>query len=186
VLCCFIIIIFLRSYKNCTFITPMAYIRVTSVIDTLQRRLNSKPYFLPRQGARRWPPAVLLISCFLHSCSRFSILNFMQELFLTYIFCAYEHDRGHMGLCEGIPQSLLLDGGLHYLTHYLFVAGCRSDNMNRFINFIDIVATMDWSATLPIRGCHVATKLTVAPLFTSVQPPTTTRKLEACTSARMT
>jgi hypothetical protein len=36
---------FSRSYKNCTFITPMADIRVTSVIETYQRRLNSRPYF---------------------------------------------------------------------------------------------------------------------------------------------
>jgi len=34
---------FSRSYKNCTFITPTADIRVTSVIETHQRLLNSRP-----------------------------------------------------------------------------------------------------------------------------------------------
>jgi hypothetical protein len=34
---------FLRYYKNCTFITPMADISVTSVVDTYERRQNSKP-----------------------------------------------------------------------------------------------------------------------------------------------
>ena len=32
------------NYFNCTSTTPMADIRVTSVIETYQRRLNSKPY----------------------------------------------------------------------------------------------------------------------------------------------
>jgi hypothetical protein len=33
-----------RSYKNYTFITLMTDIRVTSVIQTYEKRLNSKPY----------------------------------------------------------------------------------------------------------------------------------------------
>ena len=35
---------FSRSYENCTFITPMAVIRVSSVIRRNERRLNSEPY----------------------------------------------------------------------------------------------------------------------------------------------
>ena len=35
---------FSRSYKNCSFLTPMADKRVTSVIQIYERCLNSKPY----------------------------------------------------------------------------------------------------------------------------------------------
>ena len=35
---------FSRYYKNYTFITPMADISVTSVVETYERRQNSKPY----------------------------------------------------------------------------------------------------------------------------------------------
>ena len=61
---------FSRSYKNYTFIAPMADIRITSVTETYQRRLNSKPTFLPRRsGAWHWAQTVFLISCLSYSFS---------------------------------------------------------------------------------------------------------------------
>ena len=57
------------SYKNCALITPMADIHVTSVIETYERRLNSKPYVCTTKfgrttlGANGVPK-----SCFSHSC----------------------------------------------------------------------------------------------------------------------
>jgi hypothetical protein len=36
---------------------------------------------------------------------------------------------------------------IYHLAHYLFAAGCRSENVHQFTKFIGIVASFDWSAT---------------------------------------
>jgi len=43
-----------------------------------------------------------------------STLNFTEVFFLVYnTVRSYKHDREHLAACEGIPQSLQPDGGLH-------------------------------------------------------------------------
>jgi hypothetical protein len=57
---------------------------------------------------------------------------------------------------------------VYHLVYYMFVAGCRFDNFDHFINFIGIEARVDPSATTPLNVGDVATSHDVAPLFTSV------------------
>jgi hypothetical protein len=54
---------------------------------------------------------------------------------------------------------------LYHLVHYMFVAACRFDNVDHFINFIGIEASTDPSATPTLDA--VAKSIDVAPLFTS-------------------
>jgi hypothetical protein len=41
------------------------------------------------------------------------------------------------------PYNRMGDYNYH-LAHYMFAAGCRSDNMDHFTNLIGFVATIDW------------------------------------------
>jgi hypothetical protein len=41
-----------------------------------------------------------------------------------------------------------VDDYIYHLAHYMFAAECRSENVNHFTNFILIVASMDWSASI--------------------------------------
>jgi hypothetical protein len=43
---------------------------------------------------------------------------------------------------------------ISHLAHYMFAAGCRSDNADKFIG---IVASMDCSTTPTRHHCYVAT-----------------------------
>jgi hypothetical protein len=45
---------------------------------------------------------------------------------------------------------------LCHLAHHLFAAGCRSENVDQFTKFIDIVASMAWSATPTLHTVNVA------------------------------
>jgi len=45
---------------------------------------------------------------------------------------------------------------IYHLAHYMFAAGCRSENVDQFTKFIDIVASMDWSATPTLDTGNVA------------------------------
>jgi hypothetical protein len=45
---------------------------------------------------------------------------------------------------------------IYLLAYYMLVAGFRSDNVDQFIKFIGIVATMDWIAMPPLHHGHVA------------------------------
>jgi len=40
-----------------------------------------------------------------------------------------------------------VDDCIYHLAHYIFVAGCRSENVDQFTKIIGIVASMDWSAS---------------------------------------
>jgi hypothetical protein len=57
---------------------------------------------------------------------------------------------------------------MSYLGHYMFAAGCRSENLDQFIKFIGIVASMDWSATPTLDPRNYAKWLTVAPPLVTV------------------
>ena len=64
--------------------------------------------------------------CFHVNQARFMVSaeNFMKVLFFTYDFvCSYEHNRVHMAACEGFPQYLQPDGGLHLSPNPLHVCG---------------------------------------------------------------
>jgi hypothetical protein len=87
------------------------------------------------------------------SCFQQSSPNLMD--FLPHVrHSTYEHNRQHVAECEGIPQYLQPEGGLHHLAHYMFAAGCPSDSVEQFIG---IVATVKWSATPPLHRGHDAT-----------------------------
>ena len=58
-----------------------------------------------------------------------------------------------------------------HLVHYMFVALCRFDNIDHFINCIGVEANIEPSATPPLDTNDVATSLDVAPLFTSIFSP---------------
>jgi hypothetical protein len=58
---------------------------------------------------------------------------------------------------EAIPKSLQPHGDQHHLVHYMIIVGCQSDNVDQFTKFIDIVATMDCSATTPYHRGQFAT-----------------------------
>jgi len=45
---------------------------------------------------------------------------------------------------------------IYHLAHYMFAAGCRSQNADHFTKFIGIVASMDWSATPTLHYSNVA------------------------------
>jgi hypothetical protein len=45
---------------------------------------------------------------------------------------------------------------IYHLAHYMFAAGCRSQNVDQFTKFIGIVASMDWSATPTVDPGNVA------------------------------
>ena len=38
-----------------------------------------------------------------------------------------------------------VDDYIYHLAHYMFAAECRSENVDQFTKFIEIVASMDWS-----------------------------------------
>ena len=53
-----------------------------------------------------------------------SAASFIKVLFLTYdVVRSYEHDREYIEACEGIPQSLQPDGGLHLSRGLLHACG---------------------------------------------------------------
>jgi hypothetical protein len=56
---------------------------------------------------------------------------------------------------------------VYHLVHYMFVAGCRFENVDHFINFIDIQANIDPSATPRLDADDVATSLDVVPALQS-------------------
>jgi len=116
--------------------------------------------------------------CFHVNQARFMVSaeNFMKVLFFTYDFvCSYEHNRVHMAACEGFPQYLQPDGGLHLSPNPLHVCG-----------------------GVPIRRCGPVYQVhrhrcnqgherhTLHVLYTSVQSLHTTRQFVACTSSWMT
>ena len=43
-----------------------------------------------------------------------------------------------------------------HLAHYMFAAGCQSQNVDQFTKFIGIVANMDWGATPTLDSGNVA------------------------------
>jgi hypothetical protein len=43
-----------------------------------------------------------------------------------------------------------------HLAHYIFAAGCCSENVDQFAKFIGIVASMNWSAVLTLHPGNVA------------------------------
>ena len=50
-------------------------------------------------------------------------VNFIEVLFLTYIFRSYEHDRKHVTAYEGISLSIQPDGGLRLSASSQYVCG---------------------------------------------------------------
>jgi hypothetical protein len=58
-------------------------------------------------------------------------------LFLTYdVVRTYEHDREHV---KAFLNPYIRTGDhIYHLAHYMFAAGCRSDNVEQFIKFIGI------------------------------------------------
>jgi len=89
----------------------------------------------------------------------------------------YEHDRQHVKPFL-ILYSWMADYVFH-LAHYMFVAGCRFDNVDHFINFIGVEASVDPSATPPLDIGDVVTSHDVVPLFTSILSSLTTGRIVA-------
>jgi len=90
--------------------------------------------------------------------------NYTHKIVNHTIGFVYVHTVAHTNTIESTWRHVkaflnpynLMGHNIYHLAHYMFAAGCRSQNADHFTKFIGIVASMDWSATPTLHYSNVA------------------------------